>query len=77
MSERDRQRHELGRLVAREAEHHPLVAGALAVGGYDKVWLLAGVSVMRSTRRPRLSRDRASRVHALPVTGRFWWGQEQ
>jgi len=27
--ERDRQRHELARLVAGEAEHHPLVAGAL------------------------------------------------
>ena len=26
--ERDRQRHQLGRLVAGEAEHHPLVAGA-------------------------------------------------
>ncbi len=28
VGERDRQRHELGRLAAGEAEHHPLVAGA-------------------------------------------------
>jgi hypothetical protein len=27
----DRERHEIGGLVAREAEHHPLVAGALRV----------------------------------------------
>ena len=28
VGERDRQRHQLGRLAAGEAEHHPLVAGA-------------------------------------------------
>ena len=28
VGQRDRQRHELGRLAAGEAEHHPLVAGA-------------------------------------------------
>ena len=31
VGERDRQRHELGGLVAGEAEHHALVAGALGV----------------------------------------------
>ena len=31
----DRQRHQLGRLVAGVAEHHPLVAGALLVAGVD------------------------------------------
>ena len=33
VGERDRQRHQLGRLAAGEAEHHPLVAGAQLVGG--------------------------------------------
>jgi hypothetical protein len=48
----------------------PLPPAADVGGGYDKVWLLAGVSVMRSTRRPRLSRDRGSRLTRCPRLGR-------
>ena len=39
--QRDGQRHELGRLVAGEAEHHALVAGALGVEGVVVVDVVA------------------------------------
>ena len=52
--ERDRERHQLGRLAAREPEHHPLVAGALVV------------AVARAARLERLV-DAALDVGALLV----------
>ena len=53
--ERDRQRHQLGRLAAREAEHHALVAGAL------RVERVAVQPVARSrARRRRPARCRAT-----------------
>ena len=37
MRQRDRKRHELGRLIAGEAEHHPRVAGAADVDAVGDV----------------------------------------
>ena len=57
----DRQRHQVGRLVAGEAEHHPLVAGALGVelvlAGHAAAELLAGVDALGDVRALLVDRD--------------------
>ena len=58
----DRQRHEIGRLVAGVAEHHPLVAGAL---GVERV-LAAGSGA-----------ELEGRVHALRDIGRLGVERDQ
>ena len=58
MGQRDRQRHQLGRLAAGEAEHHPLVAGAQLVRRRRVVAHLEGrVDALGDVRRLLLDRD--------------------
>ena len=54
----ERRRHEVGRLVAGEAEHDALVAGAL-------VLVLAGIDALRDVRRLRV--QMVGEVEAVPV----------
>ena len=64
--DRDRQRHELGGLVDREAEHQALVAGTLQVeriGGTADAGLLGGVDALRDVGRLRVQRD----LHAAGI----------
>ena len=71
MGERDRQRHELGRLAAREPEHHALVAGTQLEGRRRVVAdLEGGVDALRDVRRLALDRDeRAARLVVEAVVG--------
>ncbi len=58
--DRDRQRHQLGRLVAGEAEHQALVAGALEVERVDRAagaGLVGGVDALRDVGRLRVEGD--------------------
>ena len=58
VGERDRQRHELGRLAAGEAEHHPLVAGAeLVRDAASSRTSSAAFDALRDVRRLLLDRD--------------------
>ncbi len=58
MGQRDRQRHEFGRLAAGEAEHHPLVAGAqLERRGGIVADLERRVDTLRDIGRLLLDRD--------------------
>src|SRR2546427_426221 len=54
--ERDRERHELGRLADREAEHHPLIAGAELLGIDPFARLDRLVHALRDLRRLLLDR---------------------
>ena len=54
----ERRRHQVGRLVAGEAEHDALVAGAL-------VLVLAGIDALRDVRRLRV--QVVGEVEAVPV----------
>ena len=71
VGERDRQRHELGRLVAGEPEHHPLVAGAELERRRGVVaHLEGGVDALGDIGRLLLDRDeRAARQVVEAVVG--------
>ncbi len=69
----DRQRHEVVGLVARVAEHHPLVTGALAVeevlaGGAD-AGLEGGVDALRDVGRLRVDRGHHTAGVAVEADG--------
>ena len=71
MGQRDRQRHELGRLAAGEPEHHPLVAGAkLERRGRVVADLERGIDALGDVRRLALDRhERAARLVVEAVVG--------
>ena len=81
--ERDRQRHQLGRLVGRVAEHHALVAGAgdvelvvgagraLLVGSVDALGDVGRLAVDRADHRAGVAVEAVGGVVVADVAARF------